>query len=498
MMTFDVNCLILLISSYLFGSISFAILVTKAWTGEDIREIGNLNAGAANVGRCVGLLPGAIVAVMDFAKGALPVLVARMLGLGEICALAGIIVAVLGHSYPIYFGFRGGRGLSTVLGGLLALTPVESFLILLLFGLIYLVITGSAIIASIVSLLALSGVYYLQNKPLLLILAPLVFLLTMASVLLPRFIRELSIRGDKRKVLTEWLRPKGRVKKAQQVAIITDSIASLPVDLRQREHIHMVPLALILPGGVCHDGVDVDTRQFYQDLRAGNLDVKTSAPSPGEFLDLFRKLSQDHEAAIVISPPKELTHTWSSAHLAAQEIGEDFPVFAVDSRTAGPAQGFIALAAARLGQTFDEPEPILEALETVMKRVGFAGVLDTLELLIKGGRVRDAQYWAKSRLRVFPVLAINDSQIRLLGMARSKEKARTRLLDWLKKTLPKGQIALAVCHTDAADEADQFAKQLSTVFHPVDLFVTELPPIIGAHAGPGLLGVAWWVQSDES
>lgn len=133
-----------------------------------------------------------------------------------------------------------------------------------------------------------------------------------------------------------------------------------------------------------------------------------------------------------------------------------------------------------------------------MKRVGFAGVLDTLELLIKGGRVRDAQYWAKSRLRVFPVLAINDSQIRLLGMARSKEKARTRLLDWLKKTLPKGQIALAVCHTDAADEADMFEKQLSTVFHPVDLFVTELTPIIGAHAGPGLLGVAWWVQSDES
>ncbi len=280
--------------------------------------------------------------------------------------------------------------------------------------------------------------------------------------------------------------------------MITDSIASLTADWRERENIHVVPLALIMPDGVYHDDVDADTRQFYQSLRSGDFDVKTSAPSVGEFLALYEQLAEDHQAAIVISPPKELTHTWSSAHLASQEIAERFPVQVVDSRTVGPAEGFITVAAARLAAKFDDPEAILAALDDVLKTVGFVGVLDTLELLIKGGRVSDAQQWVNSRLRVFPILVISDGQIRLIGIARTKEKARARMLHWLKKTLPKRQIALAVCHTDAVQEAEVLSKKLVAFYHPEDHFITELTPIIGAHAGPGVLGVAWWVQSDQT
>jgi len=88
-------CLLLFAGSYLFGSISFAILVTKLWTGEDIREIGNKNAGTANVARTIGLLPGIIVGVMDFAKGALPVTIVRILNFGDARVLIGVITAVL-------------------------------------------------------------------------------------------------------------------------------------------------------------------------------------------------------------------------------------------------------------------------------------------------------------------------------------------------------------------------------------------------------------------
>jgi len=118
-----------------------------------------------------------------------------------------------------------------VLGGLLALTPVESFLMLLLFGLLYLVVTGSAIITAIICLLLLSGVYYLQDQDLIIILTPLVFLVTMAFMLAPQFIRDWRSRTDKSQIITDWLRPKDREKKAQEIAIITDSIASLPREL---------------------------------------------------------------------------------------------------------------------------------------------------------------------------------------------------------------------------------------------------------------------------
>jgi len=251
-----------------------------------------------------------------------------------------------------------------------------------------------------------------------------------------------------------------------------------------------------MPDGVFHDGIDMDTRKFYRDLRASNDEVKTSAPSPGEFLNLYKTLSQIYEAAIVISPPKELTHTWSSAHMAAQEIGYQFPVHVVDSRTAGPAEGFIALAAARLAAANNNPQAILAALDDVVKNVGFVGALDTLELLIKGGRIREAQQWITSRLQAFPVLAINDGQIRLIGMARTKEKAHSRMVQWIKKTLPADRIALAVCHTDAPEGAQSLSKKLVEIYHPEDHFITELTPIIGAHAGPGVLGVSWWDQSE--
>ncbi len=115
-MTIPVFCPLLILGSYLLGSVSSAILVTRLWTGKDIRSLGNRNAGAANVARWVRLLPAALVSVVDFSKGALPVYVAQRLGLGDACALSGAVAAVVGHSYPLYFRFRGGKGLAASLG----------------------------------------------------------------------------------------------------------------------------------------------------------------------------------------------------------------------------------------------------------------------------------------------------------------------------------------------------------------------------------------------
>lgn len=488
-------CILLVSGSYLLGSASSAILVTWVWTGKDIRTLGNGNAGAANVARSVGLLPAACVALVDFAKGAVPVIASRWLGLSDVCALAGASLAVIGHSFPVYFRFRGGKGLAASLGALLVFTPFETLAVLPLLGLVYLVITGSAVTGAIVALVFLIGLNYWRGYPLVIVLAPLVFLVTMGICTIPQILSDWRQRGGKADLLRYWLSPRESQGRVRMAAVVTDSLASLPSELCEREQIHIVPLALILPEGVYRDGVDIDTREYYRRLRQDNLSPKTSAPAPGEFLSLYQRLAGSHRAAIVITPPKELTQTYESAHLAGEMVADRLAVHVVDSRVAGPAEGFVALAAARLAANGATPEAILAALESIQKDVGFVGVLDTLKFLVEGGRIKEAREWIKSALRLYPVLCIINGQIRLIGMARTKAKAVDRMVHWLESTLPKGDLVLAVCHTDASQEAAELQKRLEAHFQPQETFMTELTPVIGAHTGPGLLGVAWWARA---
>lgn len=189
-------CPLLILASYLLGSVSSAILVTRLWSGTDIRTLGNRNAGAANVARSVGLLPAALVSVVDFSKGALPVYAAHQPGLGDACALGGAVAAVIGHSYPFYFRFRGGKGLAASLGALLVFTPFETLLVLPVLGLVYLVITGSAVTGALVSLSLLIGLNLWRGRPLIVALAPLALLVAMGLCTIPQMLLDWRERAD--------------------------------------------------------------------------------------------------------------------------------------------------------------------------------------------------------------------------------------------------------------------------------------------------------------
>lgn len=200
----------LMVGAYLLGSTSAAVLVTRLWAGKDIRALGNRNAGTANVARSVGLVPAIVVALFDLAKGAVPVLAARGLALSDGWALAGACIAVIGHSYPVYFRFRGGKGLATSLGALLVFTPIETLIVLPVLGLVYLVITGSAVTGSLVAFGLLIGLNFWRGYPPIVALAPLVTLGVMVLCSIPQIIYDWRQREGKGKLLLYWLAPKDR------------------------------------------------------------------------------------------------------------------------------------------------------------------------------------------------------------------------------------------------------------------------------------------------
>jgi glycerol-3-phosphate acyltransferase PlsY len=148
--------------AYLLGSIPTALLVSKRIAGVDIRTVGDGNMGAHNVKSQFGWGPSIVVAVVDFAKGALAVLLARALGLSLDWQIAALTAAVLGHDFPVFAHLRGGQGLATTLGGLTSLAFWEMVAGLVLFELIYLITRNSNLGASIgtgtaVLIMALDG-----------------------------------------------------------------------------------------------------------------------------------------------------------------------------------------------------------------------------------------------------------------------------------------------------------------------------------------------------
>ncbi|MEA3406469.1 MAG: glycerol-3-phosphate acyltransferase [Chloroflexota bacterium] len=193
------------VACYLIGSIPFAYLLTLLITGEDVRTLGNRNAGAANVYRAVSKAAGAAVSISDIGKGAVAVLFMRAMHPGGWWPLAGGVAAVLGHNFPVWLAFRGGRGLAASIGALLALMPVETAIVLPVLGLIFLVLTGSAITGAIVSFLLLIGLATWRNRTLPYILAPLVFLLAMAVRWIPQEVRAVRQAEDMGELLRSHL-----------------------------------------------------------------------------------------------------------------------------------------------------------------------------------------------------------------------------------------------------------------------------------------------------
>jgi len=179
--------LFIVVFSYLLGSIPFGIIISRLWKGIDIREHGSKNPGATNVYRVVGLIPALLVLILDIGKGLVATLWVSRISISQplfnpvsLMILAGIAV-ILGHVFPVFVGFKGGKGVATGLGVLISLAPVETVIALLLFliivGITRYVSLGSLSSASFI-LLALAFEKYYLHKPILTVLLVTVLVLT--------------------------------------------------------------------------------------------------------------------------------------------------------------------------------------------------------------------------------------------------------------------------------------------------------------------------------
>jgi DegV family protein with EDD domain len=280
-------------------------------------------------------------------------------------------------------------------------------------------------------------------------------------------------------------------------AIVTDSNVSLPLELLAALPVFVVPMEIHHDGQVFRDGLDLTPDAFYDLQRTAKRMPTTSAPQPGAFVEAFERAAQTADEIVCLTLSSELSATYAAAISAREVASAPLPgvrIEIVDSRSAGTAQGLVALAAGRLAATGADTETLLLNIGHWRSSVRLYGYLQSLYYVWKGGRVPRVLMWMGKLLDVKPVLGLADGKIGMVERPRTARGAMDRLVALAVESAGLGESAggaqatIAVMHAAAPDAAEALAERLRTALAPDELFTTEFTPVIGAHTGPGLVG----------
>ena len=270
------------------------------------------------------------------------------------------------------------------------------------------------------------------------------------------------------------------------VAVVTDSTADLPPELAASRSITVVPLTLNFDGQSLLDGVDIRPEDFYRRLPGATTHPTTSQPSPGRFAEAYSALLADHDNVISIHISEKLSGTYASA-LQAAEITDPKRVRVVDSQLVSMSLGLIALTASAMASNGADLEAIESKVLNMRPHVQTYFSVATLEFLRRGGRIGRAGALLGSVLQVKPVLCIRDGQVTPLERVRTFERALNRIVE-LTREVDRGHgVCVIVGHADALADAERIGRELEPIAET--LMIQPLGPVVGAHAGPGVVGV---------
>ncbi len=271
-----------------------------------------------------------------------------------------------------------------------------------------------------------------------------------------------------------------------RVAVVTDSSAGIPLDLAVELGIEVVPVDVIVGGETLPLGASMDIAQLMLEGKK----VTTSRPTPEAFDQVFQALAvRGYDQILVTTLSAKLSGTFDSAVIASKD--SSIPVNVLDSGSVGLGLGFPVLNAARAAKSGAELAEVLEVLESGIKSSQVFFYVNTLEYLKRGGRVSPTSALLGTALAVKPIMTILDGEIVLKEKVRTQARALTEL------------VHLAVEHAKSLDSAhvglqyfgdrtlvDQCALMVAEQFPSVGLLITEVSPVVGVHAGPGLVGIS--------
>lgn len=275
-----------------------------------------------------------------------------------------------------------------------------------------------------------------------------------------------------------------------KTAVVTDSTAYIPKDMRESLNIHMIPLSVIFGNETYQEEVDIKASDFYEMVKDKELPT-TSQPSIGQFVTLFEKLREEYDAVISIHLSSGISGTYQGA-VTAGEMVEGIKVIPFDSEISAMVQGFYVVEAAEMAAAGKEPEEILDRLEEMRPSLTAYFMVDDLSHLQRGGRLSSAQALIGSLLQVKPLLHFENKLIVPFEKIRTRKKAMKRIVELLEEDAKSGDAYRAVIiHANREEEAREWKAELEEKLPNVEFMIGYFGPVIGTHLGEGSMGLGW-------
>jgi DegV family protein with EDD domain len=284
----------------------------------------------------------------------------------------------------------------------------------------------------------------------------------------------------------------------KNVGIVTDTTACVPPELAASLGIEVVPDQLIINGKTFRDGIDITPAEFYSLLRTAGRLPTTAGTGPQPYLEAFCRVGRESRGVLCLTEPARLTAMYNSARIAgetARDTCGNVPIEVMACTTAAAGVGLVALAAAReaaAGKSFEEVKAVAG---DVMSRVYLFAAIDTLQYLAKSGRVPQAAAMVNEWLDIKPVFTINHADPHTVALPRTMESAMDRIIKLMQKANGKGKgLHVAVMHADVLERAKALRDRIVKKFDCREVYITEFTPVMGVHAGPGVIGAAFYAD----
>jgi len=273
------------------------------------------------------------------------------------------------------------------------------------------------------------------------------------------------------------------------IKVVTDSACDLAPETIEDRGVRVVPLTIRFGEEELVDREELSTKEFWDRVVTGTIIPETAAPAPGLFQNAFLEAADEgHSGVLCVTLSSGLSATYQAACTAADLASDRIPVQVVDSLTITLGQGMLVLSAVDQSESGKPLEEIKASIEEMKTRTRVYGVLEDLDFLRRGGRIGSAAHLLGSLLSIKPVIEVRGGVVEV----ESKQRTRQRSLEYLaRKALDAGPLEALGVANGAAKDVGEVTEMLSVAKPEREMFVSDLGPVIGSHAGPGTIGVCF-------
>jgi len=282
----------------------------------------------------------------------------------------------------------------------------------------------------------------------------------------------------------------------KNIALITDSTCDLPLNYLKQYNIEVVPLTIIWGEEQFRDGVDLAPEDFYRRLETDQVIPTTSQPTLQEMVQVYEKAKKNGaEEIVILTISSALSGTHESAKKAAELV--DVPVHVQDSKSNTMSLGWQVLAAARAREGGGDVQAMLSAAKQARNSLVLVISLDTLKFLHKGGRIGGASHFIGTLLNLKPQITVNHQSGEVEGGRRSRTRKKALIdlySDFFTQIDSSKSLRVAVLHNAALEEAEESANRIQQEYHPEELVLGIVSPVLGVHTGPGAVAICGYTE----